>query len=202
MIDEAVTAKEGTPIESLVTAPTITEPAVGEYIVPGFLIRAETNITPLSEWNIEIHDAKSMLLKSNYKTTSNYVRFTVSKELIQPGAGFYFKLEYYSWPFWSKWAWSGDKVMGIDRPYFLSGSGPVYSTTPVIKAAGFPGAIIRLYEAGSGVHVHGEGTVRADGTVDIQVTKPLWSGNFPMTANQTKNGVTSGWANQRNFIVP
>lgn len=202
MVDKVISSGSEDPVGPMLFAPTIIKPKAGEVITPGFTIEASTPVAA-TKWNLQIFDSRGMIKDL---VVDAYVgkpfSYDVPRELIPSCEGFYFRIDYYDWPFWSKWAWSGDKVMGLDEPYFRSASGYIPTNKPLIKAGGFPGAIVRLYEAGSGAIVHGEGEVGADGLVDIQVVVPLRSGHFPMTANQTKNGMTSDWMPQRDFIVP
>jgi hypothetical protein len=181
----------------MLRAPNIVTPRVGDRITPGFQIYVNYGARG-AKWRLQIFTGPNML--HQHIETAPYLNYLVPQNLIAPGTPFYFRVDYYLSPFWSDWAWSGDKVMTPPKPII---NPPTQETSdrPVVFGRGYPGATVRLYHAGYGGTVHGSGVVGANGEWRIQVTSPLIGGVFRMTAHQTFNNAVSDWAENVTFLV-
>ncbi|MBD9587838.1 hypothetical protein IB254_12295 [Pseudomonas sp. PDM03] len=157
-----------------------------------------------SNWNLQIREFLTGRIISEILKPAPSVTFEHSVPLgtILPGTSFEIAIQCVERGYLTPWGYKLVGRMGLGIPYMLSASGDIHTNKPLLKLSGSPKATIRLYKAGSGAIVHGEGEAGADGTVWIQVEVPLSSGHFPMTANQTFNGETSGWMGTREFNVP
>jgi hypothetical protein len=140
------------------------------------------------------------MLQEHIQHSGPHLSYRVPNDLIKPGTNFYFRVDYKDLWFWSAWAWSGDKVMTIEKPVIHP---PVQETSdkPLVHGRGYPGATVKLVQAGYGGVVHGSGVVNVYGEWHIQVTEKLPVGEFRMTANQTSNNAVSDWAETVTFIV-
>ncbi|MNK74170.1 hypothetical protein D3C87_936770 [compost metagenome] len=189
--DEAEAAMAG-----VFGGPSITQPLPGVYLTPGFLIEARAR--EAAAWRLEIYTGPTLI--HSYNQARGPFSYQVPSNLIAPGTKFYFRIDYAEWPTRSAWAWSGDKVMGLEKPIIHPPS-QVSTDKPLVFGRGYPGATIKLYEAGYGGVVHGSGVVDNNGEWRVQVTEKLRPGEFPMTANQTLNDAVSDWAQTATFVV-
>lgn len=207
MIDESDKKKEDQPLEEgdedptslWLAPPDITAPTTGT-VLPGFRISGKTVNNP-DEWELQILVGSTVIHKYNGQS-GHFFDYDVPGMLITPGTGFYFKLDWYSSPFWSKWAWSGDKVMGIRKPDI---SLPVENSTirpfELIRGKGYPGATVELYEANAGGVCYAIARVNNDGDWQTTPDVPFPSRAFRLITLQRLNSVSSDWSDVVGYTV-
>ena len=194
MMEEIVPDKDkGGEQEVLWNSPDITDPTTTN-VLPGFHIRAVTGGgTVPTEWNLQIFQ-NGYMIKDEKQGHAAGLFYTVPRDLIAVG-NFWFRVDYYIFPLWSRWEDSGNKIMGLDKPVITNPTnGMVVSRFPRVSGTGRPGATVRVYEAGSGAIVHATATVGSNGQWDTNVTQPLRVGSFGLTANQTVGNISSDWS--------
>lgn len=177
--------------------PLIFRPTAEDAENGDFTIHARSSSYAFS-WRVRIFTSAGKIKEMNVYIPGDLVYRTSISE-IPPGTKFYFDVSYRSSFGMSAPARTRDLIMDINPPSFRStGSVP---DRPVVEVWGYPGATVRLYEAGSGAVVHGTGIVGPNSLAKVRVTEKLPVGEFHMTCNQTFNGVQSGWAKTGLFRV-
>lgn len=122
--------------------------------------------------------------------------------LVVPGTGFYIMADYYVWPVWSRWAYSGDLVFGFDPPDILHpANGSTITPKTEIHGAGVSGATVRLFESGSGAVEYGRGVVDIHGGWKVTPAIGFPIKYFPLIAIQNIGGGSSGWSKSVNYNV-
>jgi len=180
--------------------PDITMPTPG-VVSPGFQIVGRTGIANPDEWELKILIGSTVVLQYKGQSGREF-SYDVPASLMGAGTGFYFMLDYYIWPFWSKWTYSGDLVMGVGAPKIVQPTeGSTAISKPLVRGTGYFGAEVRLYEAGSGAILYGTATVDSLGHWKTIPVIPFPARYFSLTANQTTSGMQSGWADTVSFTV-
>lgn len=200
MADEIIMEGNEDP-QPLWNAPEITDPRT-TTVPTGFFIRAATPDTVATAWSLQIMQGPKVIKAFESGGGSSF-SYTVPQTLIPPGEGFYFKVDYYIPPLWSRWAWSGDLVMGLGKPVIQQPTSNSVVTTvrPEVTGQGYPGALIGLYQSGSGVILYGTTRVDNNGYWRATFNQDLGSGVFDLTANQNFNNLDSDWARTVSFTV-
>ncbi len=112
---ELVTNEDEDP-QILWIAPHIFKPSKNSTVSPGFLVDAIVTVPTASKWNAQFFYGRDMIREfRGTPVLGTGIAFTVPRDLIRPGAGFYFRLDYAKrvafWDTWSDWAYSGDLKM-------------------------------------------------------------------------------------------
>ncbi|MBV7554293.1 hypothetical protein KW841_18255 [Pseudomonas sp. PDM28] len=179
-------------------APTILAPR-DHTVAPGFIIQAG-HVSKPTHWKVEIFNFMLQKVHEYTERTTPYVYYQTPVNLVAPGRSFFFTVKYYRTKEWSSTANSGFIKMGLAKPS-INPPSQASTTKPLVFGRGYPGATVKLYEAGYGGVVHGSGVVDANGEWRVQVTEPLRVGDFPMTANQSLDDMVSDWADTVTFVV-
>ncbi|MVV48515.1 hypothetical protein EJA72_09710 [Pseudomonas sp. PB120] len=173
--------------------PDIIKPKPG-VVSPGFQIVGRTGIANPDDWELKILIGSTVILQNKGQSGREF-SYDVPANLIPAGTGFYFMLDYYIWPAWSKWTYSGDLVMGMAAPDIIfPKNDSSLSPRSKISGRGTPGATVRLYEAGSGAILYGSATVGVDGNWECVPDVALPTKYFPLTADQVLNSLASGYS--------
>lgn len=159
-----------------------------------------------TEWEYRIMVGSNIVASKKLDANPNHnyhlAEWLDLTNLIVPGTGFYIMADYYVWPVWSRWAYSGDLVFGFDPPDILHpANGSTVTPKTEIHGAGVSGATVRLFEAGSGAVEHGRGVVDIHGGWKITPTIGFPIKYFPLTAIQSIGGGSSGWSKSVNYNV-
>lgn len=185
-------------------APDILAPT-GGVTPPKFRIVATTGAgTVPSAWECRIMVGSNVVTSAKFGTTGSHLHWDVDlTDLIVPGTGFYFMVDYYIPLFWSRWAWSANLVMGISPPVieYPTEGASIFKDTP-ISGRGTPGATVRLFEGGSGAVEYARTEVSKYGFWSATPREggfPL--GNLPMQAIQNIGNYGSYWSDVVNYIV-
>lgn len=173
--------------------PDITRPKPG-VVSPGFRIVGRTGIANPDDWELQIIIGSTVVLRNTGQSGREF-SYDVPANLIPPNTKFYFRLDYYILPFWSKWTYSGDLVMGMSPPEILfPKKDSALSPRSRIFGNGALGATVRLYESGSGAILYGTATVGVGGSWECIPDLDLPTKYFPLTVDQILNGVVSGYS--------
>lgn len=173
--------------------PDIIQPKPG--VVPrGFQILGRTGIANPDDWELEILIGSTVVHRNRGQSGREF-SYYVPADLIPQGTGFYFRLDYYIYPFWSRWTYSGDLVMAnTPSPKILK---PVDNeifpiTNPEVSGSGEPGFNLILQTADHS-RVVGQTTVGQDGVWRATLGNVS---SFPVaiTAKQTLRQLASGWS--------
>jgi hypothetical protein len=197
MIDEIIAGERGSSKDSKFVVPVITQPSTGgdKY---GVVSIYAYYAFPHSKWKIEFFTAKGMS-QEVIVDGSGDLSYSIANE-VPVNTEFYLKLSCLSGSSWSPTA-SSNWMKIIIRPPSFWHYGLEVPDRPIISLWGYPGATIRLYEAGSGVVLYGTGIVGSNGQAHVRVTEKMHVGDFYMTCNQTIDEVESGWADDNLFKV-
>lgn len=194
MADELITQGNDEPQNPLWGAPTIKAPKPNSKVSPGFEIIAGEFLLEKTDWRIHIMQGDKLVRE--FKAFGVSVYLNVPYDVIPQGERFYFKVDYYKWPAWSSWAYSGDLLMAdLGDPTILK---PVDNeivpiNNPEVSGVGEPGAHIVVQTADHS-RVVCQATVGPDGTWRDTLKNVL---SFPVaiTAKQTFRQLASGWSN-------
>lgn len=180
----------------LFEGPDIVKPKPGE-VSPGFEIVGRTDTVGVpSDWELQIIIGSTVVLQNTGQSGREF-SYDVPANLIPLNTKFYFRLDYYIWPIWSKWTYSGDLVMGLGSPEILHpfDNDVVATDKPQVSGRGYPGATVQLVQAGSGAVVYGTSTVNQRGEWGTTLTVSVPYFPFQLQAMQTLNSMNSGWSN-------
>jgi hypothetical protein len=197
MTDEVIASEVGSSEDPMSVLPVIIRPLAGGEVDENFVIEAYY-VFPHSRWRLQFFTEKLMFKEEIVDGSGNL--FYPVRQGVLPNIQFYFKLSCWMGSTWSPPTLSKWMRIGLRVPYFRH-SGGMVPDRPIIQVYGFPGATVRLYEADSGVVLHGTGIVESGGVAYVRVTEKLPVGDFYMTCNQTINGLQSGWAEKVFFHV-
>ncbi|WP_282358805.1 hypothetical protein [Pseudomonas sp. PS01303] len=200
MVDELIPKKED---EVQYAPPTITSPPPSIMgVLPGARISANFfSASLIDRWSVEvwIKDKKIHLFEGPSWDTFSY---RLPKSLIPTGTMFYFKVDYRMLGIWSKWAWSGDKLMVDERPVIMyPAAGSVVTENTSVSGTAYPGATVNLYQANVGDRIFGTAIADSNGHWVITPSIAFFSGHFSLTANQTFDRAVYDWATPVTFIV-
>ncbi|WP_150807349.1 hypothetical protein, partial [Pseudomonas fluorescens] len=120
--DEVITNVDEDPPQLLWIAPLIFSPGAGTTVSPGFLVDAIVTVPTASKWRAQFFYGPTLIREYRGTPVAGMaIAFNVPRDLIRPGADFYFRLDYAKrvafWDTWSDWAYSGDlKMAGGVKP--------------------------------------------------------------------------------------
>lgn len=173
--------------------PDILQPMPGE-VSQGFRIVGGTTIADPSEYELEILIGSDVIHRYRGQSGRKF-SYDVPANVIKMGQSFYFRLDYYISPFWSKWTYSGDlKIAAFPNPQILGPSDNDFVTTdtPEAHGIGYPGARVVVKDVGN-TRVVGDAYVDEDQTWRATLDLPYFP--FAMCAKQTLRQDSSEWSN-------
>jgi hypothetical protein len=105
--------------------------------------------------------------------------------------------------YWSDNVWITVYALSVSPPMIaIPDNGEIVKTDkPMVRGRGFPGAVVKLYQAYVGDTVFGTVDVPPSGVWSITPTVAFPKGQFSLTANQSTENGTSDWALVVTFIV-
>jgi hypothetical protein len=180
--------------------PSIYKPKSGT-VFPGFLVEANIDVFDASKWQLKIMEGDNQLYfveESAGQWFSHYVK----SDAIMPGSRFIVHVHYFASLAWSQWASLENVVMGTPKPEITEpAEGTNTHPRPRVAGRGFPGATVKLYQAGHGTVLFGTAVVGADGNWETIPVESFFEGPFDLTVNQTFNNVVSEYSETRTFTV-
>ncbi|MFJ2691633.1 hypothetical protein [Pseudomonas sp. NPDC087336] len=195
MADEIITQDNDEPQNPLWDAPTIKAPKPNSTVSPGFQIIAGEYLSAKTDWRIHIMQGDKLVRE--FKAFGVSVYLDVPYDVIPQGEAFYFKVDYYKWPSWSNWAYSGDLLMAeLGDPTILKpvDNEVVTIKNPEVSGIGVAGANIVVKTADHSMVVC-QTTVNSDGTWRDTLSEYVSSFPVAITARQTFRQLVSGWSN-------
>ena len=180
--------------EVLWDGPNILQPKPGT-LSPGFSIVGGTGIAHPDEWELEILVGPNVILRyrGQYGRVFSY---DVPANLLPLGTPFYFRLDYYIFPLWSRWTYSGDlQITPFGDPQILDPVDHDFVTTdtPEVSGTGHKGANVVVKDVGN-TTVFGTATVDSDGNWKTKL-HPVPSFPLAVYAKQTLRQDVSDWSN-------
>lgn len=174
--------------------PDIVRPKPGT-VSPGFQILGRTGIANPDDWELEILIGPTVVHRNKGQSGREF-SYDVPANLIPQATWFYFRLDYYIVPLWSKWTYSGDLVMAdTPAPKILTpaDNAVVPIINPEVSGTGEPGFNLVLQTEDHSRTV-GQTTVGQNGIWRVMLNNVL---SFPVaiTAKQTLRQWASGWSN-------
>lgn len=105
--------------------------------------------------------------------------------------------------YWSENVWLNVNVFRVSPPTITTPeNGAIVRTDkPMVRGRGFPGAVVKLYQANVGDTVFGTAGVPPDGVWSVFPTVAFPKGAFSLTANQSIESGISDWAEDVTFTV-
>jgi hypothetical protein len=180
--------------------PDISAPT-SSTVFPGFTIGARTGIMNPDEWELQIYSGSNML-KSVKGDGGREFSYWVPASLISPGL-FWFRIDYYKFPVWSRWTLSGDKTM-LPAPIKLEIISPVDGeivtvAKPIVSGYGTPGWSVLLYSQIGGAY-YGGATVGSNGVWEAKLSKSLFPGKCTLIARESLNTQMSDYSKSIEFL--
>ncbi|MGE8067765.1 hypothetical protein [Pseudomonas sp. NPDC089569] len=198
MTDE-VDVKVGEEQVPQLTPPTFGSPKSG-YVEPGFLVTASTLSGSEDRWELKVMEGDNELYF--FEVESSRFSHHVPYDKISFGTRFSLRLRYQTFPIWSQWASLDNLIMVDGKPMITSPvDGDFTGSRPYVTGHGIPFAQVKLYQAGSGVVVHGTTSVNSNRSWIARVDVEFPKGSFELTANQSFDGWVSDWADSVKFTV-
>lgn len=187
--------------EVLWNSPDILTPSPG-VVEPGVRIVARTggDVMPM-EWNCEILIGNRVVKQIPSGPGLQFFHRLTPHNLIPGGTEFWFRIEYWIPPFWSRWANSGNMIMDLGKcEILLPAENSTISPFAMISGKGSPKTRVDLYESDVGNVRYGTTIVDGDGNWNATPDIALPPGLFRLIALQRLNGL-SKWSNVVGYTV-
>jgi hypothetical protein len=180
--------------------PDIYEPRSGT-VLPGFMVKANIDVLHPSKWQLKIMEGDKQLYFVE-ESAGQWFNHYVEKDVIKPGSKFVVHVHYFLTLAWSQWASMTNLVMGVSKPVITEPvEGVITGSKPRVSGRGYPGATVKLCQAGSGVILYGTAVVDQNGNWETVPVVNFPEGEFELTTSQAYNNVDSDWSDSVRFTV-